>query len=230
MRKRTVPAGVLAGAAIVLAVVAALLWSGSRVDRRLARAEQQSATLDLDASSAALAEVAASLAGPGAWWSFGGRGDAVATRRAAVRYWQGDYAGLLADYTDVAAGAEASPALQFLVANAAYRAGLAAGGDRDRLLRAFDGAIDAYLGVLQESTGQHDAAYNYEYLLRLRADLASGAEMPAPRRSQHGQEGEAPEDGELEEIEIYVPVQRDVDPEMDESPTLGAGDRIRKRG
>ena len=230
MRKRTVPAGVLAGAAIVLAVVAALLWSGSRVDRRLARAEQQSATLDLDASSVALAEVAASLAGPGAWWSFGGRGDAVATRRAAVRYWQGDYAGLLADYADVAGGAEASPALQFLVANAAYRAGLAAGGDRDRLLRAFDGAIDAYLGVLQESAGQRDAAYNYEYLVRLRADIASGADLPATGQGLHGREGEAPEDAALEEIRIYVPIQREVDPEFDEAPTLGSGGQIRKRG
>ena len=44
------------------------------------------------------------------------------------------------------------------------------------------------------------------------------------------EEGESPEDGALEEIRIYVPVQQDVDPEMDESPTLGAGQGIRKRG
>ena len=222
--------GILAGAALVLAAAAALFWSGSQVDRRLARAQQQSATLDLDGSAAALADVAASLGGAGGWWRFGGGGD-VATRQAAVRYWQGDYAGLLADYADVAAGAaDASPALQFLVANAAYRAGLAAGDDRDRLLRSLDGAIDAYLGVLQESAGQRDAAYNYEYLVRLRADVASGADLPAADQGQHGREGEAPEDAALEEIRIYVPVQRDVDPEFDEQPTLGAGGQIRKRG
>ena len=148
-----------------------------------------------------------------------------------MRYWQGDYAGLLADYADVAAGAGgASPALQFLVANAAYRAGLAAGDDRDRLLRSLDGAIDAYLGVLQEADGQRDAAYNYEYLVRLRADVASGADLPAADQGQHGREGEAPEDAALEEIRIYVPIQRDVDPEFDEQPTLGAGGQIRKRG
>ena len=224
-------AGVLAGVAIAAAAAAALLWSGSQVDRRLARAQQQSATLDLDGSAATLAEMAAALDGPGAWWPFGSRREAVATRRAAVRYWQGDYAGLLADYADVAAGAAgASPALQFLVANAAYRAGLASGDDRDRLLRSLDGAIDAYLGVLQESGGQRDAAYNYEYLVRLRADVASGAELPAAGQGQHGREGEAPEDAALEEIRIYVPVQRDVDPEFDEQPTLGAGGQIRKRG
>ena len=224
-------AGVLAGVAIMLAAAAALLWSGSQVDRRLARAQQQSATLDLDGSAAALADVAASFGGPAAWWRFGRRSEGVATRQAAVRYWQGDYAGLLADYADVAAGAGgASPALQFLVANAAYRAGLAAGDDRDRLLRSLDGAIDAYLGVLQESAGQRDAAYNYEYLVRLRADVASGADLPAADQGQHGREGEAPEDAALEEIRIYVPIQRDVDPEFDEQPTLGAGGQIRKRG
>ena len=224
-------AGILAVAAMALAAAAALLWSGSRVDRLLARAERRSATLDLDGSAAALAELATSLGGPGAWWPFGGGDDAVAMRRAAVRYWQGDYAGLLADYTDVAGGAAgADPALQFLVANAAYRAGLASGDDRDRLLRALDGAIDAYLGVLQESDGQRDAAYNYEYLVRLRADVASGAALPAAEQGLHGREGEAPEDAALEEIRIYVPVQRDVDPEFDEQPTLGAGGQIRKRG
>ncbi len=124
----------------------------------------------------------------------------------------------------------ASPALQFIVANAAYRAGLAAGDDRDRLLRALDGAIGAYLGVLQASDGQRDAAYNYEYLVRLRADVASGADLPAADQGQHGREGEAPEDAALEEIRIYVPVQREVDPEFDEQPTLGAGGEIRKRG
>ncbi|MCE2514849.1 MAG: hypothetical protein J4F37_07545 [Acidobacteria bacterium] len=223
--------GVLAGAAVALAAAAALLWFGSQADRRLARAQQQSATLDLDGSAAALAEIAATLGGPAAWWSFAGGGDGVATRQAAVRYWQGDYAGLLADYADVAAGAAgAGPELQLIVANAAYRAGLAAGEDRDRLLRSLDGAIDAYLGVLQASDGQRDAAYNYEYLVRLRADVASGADLPAADQGQHGREGEAPEDAALEEIRIYVPVQREVDPEFDEQPTLGAGGEIRKRG
>ena len=137
---------------------------------------------------------------------------------------------MLADYADAPPDAAGNLRLQFVLANAAARAALDPEADREQVLRALDGAIDVYLGVLQESPGHLDAAYNYEYLLRLRADIASGAEIPATPRSQHGREGEAPEDGELEEIEIYVPVQRDVDPEMDESPTLGAGDRIRRRG
>ena len=152
-------------------------------------------------------------------------------RRATIRYWQADYASLLADFSDVASaeGAE-NLSLQLVIANAAYRVGFTAPVERVQLLGALDSAIGAYLGVLQDSPGHRDAAYNYEYLLRLRADVAAGAELPRSRQSLHGQEGESPEDAQLEDIKIYVPVQREVDPEMDEAPTIGAGGRIRRRG
>ena len=218
--------------ALILGGIAAAVAAAGRLDRRVARAEQQIATFAFDDAAAAYGELERSLDVAGTVpWLFGGTRADVESRRAALRYWRGDYAGLLADYTDAASpDATGNLSLQFILANAAARAALDPDADREQVLRALDGAIDVYLGVLQESPGHLDAAYNYEYLLRLRADIASGAEIPAPRRSQHGREGEAPEDGELEEIEIYVPVQRDVDPEMDESPTLGAGERIRRRG
>ena len=218
--------------ALILGGIAAAVAAAGRLDRRVARAEQQIATFAFDDAEAAYGALEQSLGAAGAVpWVFGGARADVETRRAALRYWRGDYAGLLADYAGASSqDVTGNPPLQFILANAAARAALDPDADREQVLRALDGAVDVYLGVLQESPGHLDAAYNYEYLLRLRADLASGAAIPAPRRSQHGQEGEAPEDGELEEIEIYVPVQRDVDPEMDESPTLGAGDRIRKRG
>lgn len=224
-------AGYLA-AALILAGVAALLAAAGRFDRRLAHAEQQFATFAFDDAETAYAELEGAPGVAGAvGWLFGPSRDDVEARRAAVRYWRGDHAGLLADHAGASGpGAAANLPLQFVLANAAARAALDPAADREQVLQALDGAIDVYRGVLQESPGHLDAAWNYEYLLRLRADLASGAELPVPQRSQHGQEGESPEAGELEEIEIYVPVQRDVDPEMDESPTLGAGDRIRKRG
>lgn len=219
-------------AALILAGIAAAVAAAGRLDRRVARAEQQIATFAFDDADAAYGELERSLDVAGTMpWLFGGTRADVESRRAALRYWRGDYAGLLADYTDVSSpDVTGNLSLQFILANAAARAALDPDADREQVLRALDGAIDVYLGVLQESPGHLDAAYNYEYLLRLRADIASGAEIPAPPSSQHGREGEAPEDGELEEMEIYVPVQRDVDPEMDESPTLGAGDRIRRRG
>ena len=217
--------------ASLLGGTAAAVAAAGRFDRRIADAQQQIATFDLDDAEAAYADLERSLDVAGAVpWLFGATRADVTARRAALRYWRGDHAGLLADYAESSPEAAGNLALQFVLANAAARAALDPDADREQVLRALDGAIDVYRGVLQDSPGHLDAAYNYEYLLRLRADLASGADVPAPRRSQHGREGEAPEHGELEEIEIYVPVQRDVDPEIDESPTLGAGGRIRKRG
>jgi hypothetical protein len=218
--------------ALILGGIAVAVAAAGRLDRRVARAEQQIATFAFDDAEAAFGELERSLDVAGAVsWLFGGPRSDVEARSAALRYWRGDYAGLLTDYTDASSpDVTDNLPLQFILANTAARAALDPDADREQVLQALDGAIDVYLGVLQESPGHLDAAYNYEYLLRLRADIASGAELPAPPRSQHGREGEAPEDGALEEIEIYVPVQRDVDPEMDESPTLGAGDRIRRRG
>ncbi len=222
--------------ALLLAAMGVAAYGASQVDRGVARAQQRMATLDLRAPAAAYAGLLDDLdaAGPLAWLFGAGRAD-LETRRAAVRYWQGDYAGLLADYAGGNAGAGGDNlSLQFIVANAATRAALDTldpeAADREATLRALDGAIDVYLGVLQRSPDHGDAAYNYEYLLRLRADLASGAEIPLNPNNPHGREGEAPEDVQMEEIRIYVPVQRDVDPEIDESPTLGAGGRIRRRG
>ena len=217
---------------VILGALATVVLTASRVDRRVARAQQQMATLNLDDPETTYADLASYLDFAESMpWLFGDTRADITARRAALRYWQGDYAGLVTDYADVTEATVAGNLpLQFIVANAAYRAGLDRDADREQVLRALDGAIDAYLGVLQESPGHLDAAYNYEYLIRLRADIASGAEIPMNTRGQHGREGESPEDSELEDIRIYVPVQRDVDPEVDEDPTLGAGGRIRKRG
>ena len=75
------------------------------------------------------------------------------------------------------------------MANAAYRAGVNAEAEREEVLRAIDGAIGVYLGVLQESPDHPDAAYNYEYLIRLRADIAAGADIPMGSVNPNGREG-----------------------------------------
>ena len=218
--------------AVILGGVAAVALTASRIERRVARAEQQMATLELDAPDTTYAELSEYLDFAESMpWLFGDTRADLAARRVTLRYWRGEFAGILADYADTtSAEVTGNLPLQFIVANAAYRAGVNAEAEREEVLRAIDGAIGVYLGVLQESPDHPDAAYNYEYLIRLRADIAAGADIPMGSVNPNGREGESPEDGALEEIKIYVPVQQDVDPEMDESPTLGAGQGIRKRG
>ena len=216
----------------VLGTVALGLFVTSGIDQRVARAQQQVSTFELVRPEVAYADLESYLdVADTLPWLFGDTRAAVTARRATLRYWRGEYGSLLADYSDSSDPAvSGNLELQFVLANAAYRAGLERRSETAEVLQALDGAIGVYLGVLQDSPDHQDAAHNYEYLLRLRADIASGGEIPVSSQTPHGQEGETPEDSDLEEIKIYIPVQRDVDPEMDESPTLGAGGRIQKRG
>jgi len=218
--------------AIALGGVAAAALAASRIDRQVARAQQQLATLELEAPEATFAELASYLDfAESVPWLFGETRAELSARRVTLRYWRGEYAEILADYGERAVPEVAKNLpLQAILANAAYRASFDPDAEREQILQTLGSAISFYLGVLQQSSDYHDAAYNYEYLVRLRADIASGAEIPSTNPNPHGREGEAPEDSHLEDTKIYVPVQRDVDPEIDESPTLGAGGRIRKRG
>ena len=218
--------------AVVLGGLAASALTASRVDRQVARAQQQLATLELRAPETLYAELSSYLDfAERLPWLFGETRAELSTRRVGLRYWRGEYGGILADYGDTSAPEVAgNRSLQGIIANAFYRASLEPGAEREQVMQALDSAISVYLGVLQQGEDYLDAAYNYEYLIRLRADIVSGADIPMTIQSPHGREGEAPVDANFEDIKIYVPVQRDVDPEFDESPTLGAGGRIRKRG
>ena len=63
---------------------------------------------------------------------------------------------------------EKDPEVLFLAANAAYRAGQRANGDRLATVRALDAVVSTYADVIKKSPGHVDAAYNYEYAVRAR--------------------------------------------------------------
>jgi len=218
--------------AVALGGIAVAMMTASRIDRSVALAQQQIVTLELEAPESIYEELAESFRFTEVTpWVFGSMRSDLTVRRAALRYWRGEFAELVRDYGDTSVpNVQENLPLQFIVANAAYRAGMNAEVDQADVIRALDGAISAYFGVLQMSPDHSAAAYNYEYLIRLRADIEAGSEIERQLLNPNGQEGEFPQEGELDDIKIYVPVQRDVDPEMDESPTLGAGQSIRKRG
>ena len=61
--------------------------------------------------------------------------------------------------------------------------------------------------------------------------IAGGDEVPAFRRpTVPGNQGENPEDAEMEDVQIYVPSDSVIDPNETEDPTIGTGTQIRKRG
>jgi hypothetical protein len=118
--------------------------------------------------------------------------------------------------------------LQLVVANAMYRIGQAEGGDRQTRRGALDAAINGYLTVLKNASRQEDAAYNYEFLVRLRDDIAKGRRKTEPSdvSGPHGHVGGPQLKGKTE-FKIYIPLQSD---EIDKGVTAGKGAPIKRKG
>ena len=219
--------------ALLLAAAALALLAGSRLERRLAAADRALATLDLAGAAAGYDGVAASLATTGRIPGLlGGFRDKVAVKQAAVRYWRGDYLPIVTFYDSPDSPSIAGNVdLRLLVANARYRAGQRPDASRDMALGALDRAIGVYRRVIEANQGHPDAAFNYELMVRLRARIAAGDPVPDVRPpSVPGNEGTEPEEADMEDIQIYVPRDRFVEPEETEDPTIGESAPIRRRG
>jgi hypothetical protein len=142
----------------------------------------------------------------------------ILARKAELHYWQRRYDSIVPRGDDPLALLPADNVeLQFVAANAVYRgaraAGLAEGkaDDRDAALHAIDAGIRAYLVVLKNSARHDDAAFNYEYLLLQRGALLAGAGTPAgatdgEESTPHGQAGGAPQQTEMNDFKIQIPL------------------------
>ena len=216
----------LAGAAIVLLVA-------GRLERRIAQADRNLTTLNLSRSAEGYDAIANSLVLSGRIpWLLRSTRHTVAVRQAAVRYWRGDYAPLVVHYTSPDSPSIADNLdLQFVVANADYRSVQRSGASRERALGTLDHAVGVYRRLLETNRDHLEAAFNYELVVRLRNRIAAGDAVPAFHRpTVPGNQGDDPEEDDMEDVQIYVPRDRLVDPEETENPTIGAAGPIRKRG
>jgi len=220
-------------AAILLGGVAVTLLQAARLEHRVARADQEMATLNLSQAARSYDEIADSLAVTGRFpWLLRGTRDEVAVRQAAVRYWRGDYMSLVADYTSADSPSMADNLdLQFVIANAGYRSVQRPESNRELALGTLDHAIGVYRRLLESNEAHFEAAFNYEVMVRLRNQIAGGDDVPAFRRpTLPGNQGENLEEAEMEDVQIYVPSDSLIDPRETEDPTIGTGAKIRKRG
>ena len=222
-------------ASLILAALGGVAVATGRIEHRMARAEEAFAVLDFSAAARAYAELEEYEAyGRFVPWLASDL-KRLAARRAAIRYWEGDYDALVA-LRDPGRG-EADPETLFIAANALYRLGQAHGADRQALLRALDEALDAYRAVLTRDGSQSDAAFNYEYVTFVRNELiegqrrtlpgapvADGAADPAP--TLHGREGGAPPDRPEDNQKLFVPPDPDDGPDRSTAP---GGDQLRQR-
>jgi hypothetical protein len=227
--------------ALALFAAGAVCLAEARLTRRTAEAHERLATLQYQDEDNGSEPVPAVLA------SWPGRSTAAETRRrkATLAYWQArqQAAADVATLDEAASGAlpasgtEADPDLLFLAANTAYRATERQGGDRAALVARLDKVVQAYGDVLRVAPGHEDAAYNYEFVARLRDTVARGRgpvrplrEAPEPMTDPdlppgptvHGRPGAPPPDSDGGKFQTIVPMpfeeRQNQAPGRDEAP------------
>ena len=215
---KTVAGAIVLGVVLILA--GAVFLSEARLLRRLAADEQRLATLDYeeeeDDTTATLMD---RLALP-----FSSRARAE-TQRAAATYWRARYEALT-PLTGVTGERPASDANVLLIAaNAAYRSSSLEFGSQSAQRAAvnqLDSVIQAYADVLRADPASIDAAYNYEYVSRIRDTIARGRQIPRPKETAvalsddlpigptvHGRPGSPPPEVPNADFKTYSPLQAD---------------------
>lgn len=199
-------------AAVVSAAVGMAALTAARLDRQLADSQERAATMQYGLAQESL-DAAEGYVRYARWLPRVGANTVreVRAREAALLYWQGQYETVLpAQAEPVAAVDESNVELQLVVANAAFRAGLRGAEARAAAVQALNEAANGYLTVLKNNTWHEEAAYNYEYVVRLRDEIAKGRRPPSEQLQQGFDLGEsgAPSDATSSKgFQIYVPLE-----------------------
>jgi hypothetical protein len=187
--------------AIVLVAAGAILWRSSEHERRLAAAERDLVTLKYGDALQAAALPGGRLANlmPGS----SATADAKSLASTAG-YWSGDYDKAIEN-----------PDAKLLAANASYRKIRLQGGSWQAVVGRMDSLVKQYAEILRDNPANAEAAYNYEYVVRLRAAVAQ-RKLPVPPMdiqatglSIHGIEGAPPEESQMKKFKMIVPMRPD---------------------
>jgi len=188
--------------ALLLVAAGAILWRSAEMERRLAAAERDLVMLRYESAEAGAAQPGGRLAAlmPGAG---GTAADAKAVGDAAS-YWQGNYA-------KTAENTEA----KLLAANAAYRQMRTTGGSWQAVVGRMDSLVKQYAEILRDDPANAEAAFNYEYIVRLRQVIAARRQPVAPFDATtegltlHGFAGAPPEKSDMKKFKMIVPMRPD---------------------
>jgi hypothetical protein len=228
--------------AVALFAVAAACWSEAKLTRRVAEAHRRLATLhydpddDIDDAATVFTRLP---------WPAGANGSDVKRYRATVSYWRVRYDSLT-DMT-MATGQQAvtDPSLLFVAANASFRDAAPQVGDRKAAVERLDAVIQSYAEVLRKDPGYADAAYNYEFVSKMRDALAKAPAKGATRDKKvaehpesvsidlptgptvHGLPGGPPEGTVMSDFKTITPMRYD---EREEQMDPGRGKEIRRKG
>jgi hypothetical protein len=164
--------------AVVLFVVAAACWSEAQVTRRVGDAHRRLATLHYDAEDDIDGAVTVFNRLP---WPGGEGPSDIRLHRATVSYWMVRYDSLAE--IPLATGQQAvnDPSLLLVAANAAFRNSAPQVGDRKAAVERLDAVIQQYAEVLRKEPNATDAAYNYEFVSKMRDTLAKSPAKASSR-------------------------------------------------
>ncbi|SRR5689334_19274014 len=186
---------------ILLVAAGAILWRSSEHERRLAAAERDLVTLKYADAAAAAAQPGGRLADLMPLSS--AKADAKALASTAG-YWTGDYDKAIEN-----------PDAKLLAANAAFRRAREQGGSWQAVVGRLDSVVKQYAEILRDNPNNTEAAYNYEYVVRLRAVFAQ-RKLPVPPVDAkvngltiHGYEGAPPEQEDMKKFKMIVPMRPD---------------------
>jgi hypothetical protein len=187
--------------AIILVAAGAILWRSSEYERRLAAAERDLVTLKYADAAAAAAQPGGRLANLMPLSKTAGDAKALAST---AGYWGGDYEAAIQN-----------PDAKLLAANAQFRKIREQGGSWQAVVGRMDTVVKQYAEILRENPNNIEAAFNYEYVVRLRAVFAA-RKLPVPPLNArangltiHGYAGAPPEESDMKKFKMIVPMRPD---------------------
>jgi hypothetical protein len=211
--------------ALVFAVAAWLSWSEAKLAARVADAKQDIATFNHDTLDTLTPQASLSEYLPGNRRRLS---DDIRIAKATVAYWLGRYGVVAADTNK----SQVDAAVLLTAANAAYREAQRDPAVGPAAVQRLDGVLQAYASALKASPRNIEAAYNYEYVARIRDQVARspqgriarspaaagpvmGGDLPAGP-TIHGGPGAPPPDAKMEELQMIAPMEygdREAQPE-----------------
>ena len=154
--------------------------------------------------------------------------DDVRAGEAAVRYWQREYESVATSPAEPGTGT-VNVDVELLAADAKYRVGQARMNDRQTALEVLDETSEAYRGVLEHSVRNQRAAYNYEFVSRLKQEVGKGRK-PGPDPNPEGPLGRAGRPVKTAtqgDFKILVPLES---PERDKAAAAGKAAPRKRKG
>jgi hypothetical protein len=209
--------------ALLAAAGAVLLVVGS-AEQRVAAAERTLATLRYDRASEELSTAAAENAVERIIGDVSGTASSAAESQQKAEYWLGNYDQFLQSDDEN---------LKMMAADASYRALRESGGTWQSVSTRLDAVAKRYADVLRANPNNENAAYNYEFMVRLRGAVIAAKQPIAPLDlaatglTVHGHAGGPPEGSDMKKFKMIVPMRPD---ERMEAEQAGRGANKTRKG